>query len=110
MCRDTVGRTSHDTALARGTTPTTRRPARCDTAQHPVTRPGAKVTTRPSVRMPVRACARLCALVGPGWMPCAPDSVLTQFLDSVLFLSHGLDTAHEHYSSQRIFGKKIKIN
>ena len=29
------------------------------------------------------------------WVHCAPASVLTQFLDSVLFPSHFLDTVHE---------------
>ena len=36
--------------------------------------------------------------VHAGWAKlghCAPDPILTQFLDSVLFLSHFLDTVHE---------------
>ena len=62
------------------------------------TRP-ARPATRHRVRVAWEQYARdLCALAGPGWVLCAPDSVLTQFLDSVLLLSHFLGTVHEHCS------------
>ena len=39
--------------------------------------------------------ATMGAQAGLSWVHCAPASVLTQFLDSVLFPSHFLDTVHE---------------
>ena len=35
------------------------------------------------------------AQAGPSWVHCTPDSILTLFLDSVLFLSQFLDIVHE---------------
>ena len=88
LCRNTT-QPSQDTARGAPATrcpaPTTRPVGTCDTAGW-----GLHYT---------------CALAGPGWVLCALNSVLTQFLDSVLFLSHCLDTVHEHCSSQK---KKLK--
>ena len=52
---------------------------------------GHGAATRPAGR-PKRC---LCVLAGPNWGHCAPDPILTQFLDSVLFMSQYLDTVHE---------------
>ena len=73
-----------------------------DTARGaPATRPAGGATTQPRAG----AWANLCALVGPSWVLYAPDSVLTQLLDSILFMSHFLGTIHEHFSSH-FFEKK----
>ena len=66
LCRNTT-QPSHDTTLE----PATQRLA-------PTTWPGATTTTRPqqpATRPRAHAWASLCALVGPGWLLCAPDSV-----------------------------------
>ena len=87
LCRDL----GHDTAQGRAL-------KRCDMAAWPATRPGA----RP--RHDAFAATIRHAQAGPSWVHCAPDSVLTQFLDSILFLSYCLDTVHEH-CSQNFFKK-----
>ena len=104
-----VSRHDHDTAVfARSTRPrhdhlaydTAEGPGH-DTARH--SRLGA--TTWSWGRHDTATRARLGAQARPSWVHCAPDSVLTQFLDSVLFLSHCLDIVHEH-CSKKIFRKK----
>ena len=49
------------------------------------------------------ACAWLCAPGWAGWPAGCALGALSLFLDSVLFLSHFLDTVHEHCSSQIFF-------
>ena len=67
----------------------------CDTATRPATRSGA-------TPMRARACAHLGVLAGSaGSAHCA----LVQFLDSVLFLSHCLDTVHHKKNSKKILIK-----
>ena len=57
------------------------------------------------MRAPGRACVHLGVLArSAGCALGAPNL----FLDSVLFLSHCLDTVHEHCSSQKNFKKKLK--
>ena len=94
---------------ARGGTAGARGKARHDAAR----RAGARVRTatrptRHATRHRVRAawaqCPRgLCVLAGPGWVLCAPDSVLTEFLDSILLLSHFLGTVHHKKKIQNFF-------
>ena len=73
----------------------------CDTTTVPTTRPLCPRHGRPQ-RPRYGPCARLCAPVGQGCALGAPS----QFLDSILFLSHCLDTVHEHCSQD--FSKKKK--
>ena len=60
-------------------------------------------TIRPCVCPLGRACEHL----GAGPTSCAL-SAPSLFLDLVLFMSHCLDSVHEHCSSQKIFAKKKK--
>ena len=95
------GQPSHDTAqgqhLQHRKTPYDTAISACDTAGGHGHDTAAAPTTRPSVRAPGRSCAHLGVLAG------STGCVLVQFLDSVLFLSHCLETVHEHCSSQNFF-------
>ena len=79
LCRDTA---SQACDTARGS-PVTRRPA-------PTTRLAGGAKTRPLARAWARLCAPGCAVGSSGCALGAPSL----FLDSILFLSHWLDTVH----------------
>ena len=101
-CDTALGRLRHGAGA-----PVTRRWGACDTAINACDTAGghgqdmaAAPTTRPCAREPGRAYAHLGVLAeSAGCAHCA----LVQFFDLVLFLSHYLDTVHEHCSSQNFF-------
>ena len=84
LCSNTT-QPSHDMAARLGAEAPATRPSR------PTTRPSAPATWL-YVRMPGRACAHLGVLAGSA--SCA-HCALVQFLDTLLLLSHCLNTVHK---------------
>ena len=108
---------SRHSSQARGTAPATRCWGACDMATTPVTRLGATTMTRP--QRPRHCHVRAC--LGEPWRTCVHLGVLAGsagcalgapnlFLDSVLFLSHCLDTVHhKKFSKKKILTKSNQI-